>query len=243
MRTDCKKIAYLAGHAALSAGLCLLIGYLFYDNLALGLLGIPVGILNLKKKMKQYEKSRQERTAKEFCDGMQAVVSALIAGYSVENAFRESLSELELLYGKKSGIYRGFSRIVNELRVNVNIEDAFAEYAAGCRVEEITNFSEVLLYAKRSGGNMVEIIKDTAGTISEKTEVAREISSIISAKKLEQSIMNMVPMGIILYMRLTNGGMFQMLYNNAAGVMIMSICLIVYAVAKLIADKIVEIKI
>ena len=179
----------------------------------------------------------------EFKDGMQVVVSALSAGYSIENSFREALKELDLLYGKKVYIYQGFSKIVNKLNLNQNIEDAFTDFAKECQVEEISNFAEILSYAKRSGGNLIQIIRTTTDTISEKIDVKREINTIITAKQFEQNIMNYVPLGIILYMRLTSPEMFVKVYGNLAGIIIMTGCLLIYFAARVIAEKIVDIKV
>ena len=55
--------------------------------------------------------------------------------------------------------------------------------------------------------------------------------------------MNYVPLGIILYMRLTSGEMFEKVYHNWIGAIFMTICLIVYFIARLIAEKIVDIKV
>lgn len=234
---------WLAKSAAEATGLLLLTGYLFYNNALVGLIFFPYIFFYVKKSMRRYEQKRQEKLAAAFRDGMQAVVAALASGYSIENAFRESLGELELMYGRRSDIYAGFAKIVNKLNLNVNIEDAFSDFAKESRVEEITAFAQVLAYAKQSGGNLIAIIRDTADSVSEKIEVRREISTIISAKKLEQNIMNFVPMGIILYMRVSSAEMFVKLYGNAAGIAIMTVCLAVYCAAKIIADKIVDIKV
>lgn len=238
-----KQRVWLAKSAAEAAGLLLLIGYLFYDKALAGLIFFPYIFFYIIKSMGRYEQKRQEKLAAAFRDGMQAVVGALAAGYSVENAFRESLAELELLYGRKSDIYAGFCKIVNKLNLNVNLEEAFADFAEESGVEEITAFAQVLAYAKHSGGNLIAIIRDTTDSVSEKIEVKREINTIISAKRLEQNIMNFVPMGIILYMRISSGEMFAKLYAGAAGIAIMSACLAVYCAAKMIADRIVDIKV
>lgn len=220
-----------------------MIGYLFYNNALVGLIFFPYIFFHVKKSMGRYEQKRQEKLAAAFRDGMQAVVAALASGYSIENAFRESLGELELMYGRRSDIYAGFAKIVNKLNFNVNIEDAFGDFAKESRVEEITAFAQVLAYAKQSGGNLIAIIRDTTDSVSEKIEVRRDINTIISAKKLEQNIMNFVPMGIILYMRVSSAEMFVKLYGNAAGIAIMTVCLAVYCAAKIIADRLVDIKV
>lgn len=230
---------------ALLQGIIILVlmGYLVYDIWWSGLFLCPYLVFYTKKKIKYYDQIQRDKLSVAFRDGMQAVVSALSAGYSIENAFRESLSELELLYGKKSGIYKAFAKIVNQLSLNMNIEDVFAQFASDSRIDEINSFAQVLYYAKKNGGNLIRIIKDTTDAIGEKLEVKREISTIISAKKLENNIMNLVPVGIILYMRLTSGGMFQKLYGNLTGIIIMTGCLIIYVLARVIADKIVDIKV
>lgn len=224
-------------------GFLLLVGYLFYDNVWLGLIFFPFAIHHVKVELQRYEQKRRERIAIEFKDGMQTVVSALTAGYSLENSFREALDELSLLYGKKTDIYKGFSKIVYKLNLNANIEEAFDDFAKECNVEEINNFAEILHYAKRSGGNLIQIIKNTTDTISEKIDVKREISTIISSKQLEQNIMNYVPIFIILYIRISSPEMFTSIYGNLAGIVIMSVCLCVYFVARIIAGKIVNIRV
>lgn len=108
---------------------------------------------------------------------------------------------------------------------------------------KIDSFAQVLTYAKRNGGNLVDIIRNTTDTISDKIEVKREISAITSAKKLEQNIMNLVPIGIILYMRLTSVEMFSKLYGNAVGILIMTICLVIYFAARMLASHIADIKV
>ncbi len=221
----------------------MVLGYLFYDCCAAGLIYVPYIIYYVKNGKRRYERKRQERVAAEFKDGMQAVVSALTAGYSIENSFREALGEIALLYGRKTELYKGFAGIVYQLNLNVNIEEAFGSFAKKCQVEEISNFAEILQYAKRSGGNLIQIIKNTTETISEKIDVKREISTIISSKQLEQTIMNYVPIGIILYMRLTSPEMFEKVYGNIFGIVFMSVCLILYLFAGILAEKIVDIRI
>ena len=83
-----------------------IIGYLFYDFIPAGIVFFPYIFYHLKRGKNICERKRQEKLAVEFKDGMQAVVSSLTAGYSLENSFREALEELELLYGKKTLIYK-----------------------------------------------------------------------------------------------------------------------------------------
>ena len=174
---------------------------------------------------------------------MNAVAIALRAGYSVENAFIEAGREVETMSGTGSGRTDFFGYIRSQLSVNINIEDALATLAHKLDVPDIVSFAEVFAYAKRSGGNMVEIIQDTVNTISDKADTAREISVLISAKQLEQVIMDVVPIGIILYLRFTAWELISRMYGNLYGITVMTICLAVYMLAVFISLKIADIRV
>lgn len=223
--------------------MALVLAYLFFDFIPAAVILSPWILFYAKNRKKQVHEKQKAKFALAFRDGMQAVVTALQAGYSLENSFREALKELDILYGKSSGIYQGFAQIVHELNLNHSIEEAFHEFAGKYDIEEIHSFSQVLFYAKRSGGKMTDIIKNTTESIDEKLEVMLEIRGIMSAKKLEQQIMQMVPPGIILYLRFSGGGILEKLYGSPTGVLIMGSCLAVWFFCGILADRITNIQI
>ena len=130
--------------------------------------------------------------------------------------------------------------MTRELRNNRNLEDLLSEFAVRTQVADIRDFAQVFHIAKRSGGNLPGILKNTADIISDKIEVKREITTMISAKRLEQSIMNVVPFAIILYINFTSPGFFDPLYHNFLGIVIMSVLLAVYMAALFLADRIIQ---
>ena len=224
-------------------GILLLIAYLFYNSLWVAILFSPYLFVYVKGRKRQEHIKREERAVISFKDGMQSVSAALTAGYSIENAFKESLSELQLLYDRRNPVYQGFVKMINRMALGVTVEEAFMGFAEEFEDEEIHYFAQVLSYAKRSGGNLVEIIRDTTEIISERIDVKREIGTIIASKKMEQKIMNLVPLGIILYMRLTSPGMMGNLYGNTVGIITMTGCLAVYIMGRFLAEKIADIRV
>lgn len=217
--------------------------YIFYGNVLFGLVLSPYLIFYVKRRIQEQEKWDKERLAERFKNGMLAVSSALNAGYSIENSFREALGELKLLYGEKSDIVEEFYRIVRKININRNVEDALDEFANSSGLEDAKYLAEIFRYAKRSGGDMINIIKKTAKTISDKGDVKREIATTISGKRMEQKIMSMVPYIIIIYLKVTAPEFVSPLYEDFAGRVVMTICLIVYIAAKYMAEKIVNIEI
>ena len=125
----------------------------------------------------------------------------------------------------------------------MNIANCFEDFGNRCQIEEIILFSDVINIAKRSGGNIIEIVKNAADSICQKIEVEREIETIINSKKYEQRIMDIVPLIMILYVNFTSGNMMSVMYNTLIGKLIMTICLLLYTVAFIIGEKITNISV
>ena len=179
----------------------------------------------------------------QFRDAMQSVAAALQAGYSMENAWRESEKEMTELYGQ-DGIFVGELHQINQaVGMNQPIEKLLYEFALRSDCEDIQNFSDVFLFAKRSGGDFHKIIATTIEHISDKIEVEREVQTVISAKKMEQKIMNVIPVFIILYLNLTSGEFLAPLYGNIFGISVMTGALGAYLAAIKISAKMTAIKV
>ncbi|MCR5118538.1 MAG: type II secretion system F family protein [Lachnospiraceae bacterium] len=229
---------------ALAGGLLLdaLISYVFYRSFAAFVLLLPALIPWLKYKSAEYREKRKEALKQQFREMMIAVIAGLEAGYSVENAFIKAYPDMCLLYGRDADMCEELKWISRNLRNNANLEDLLSDLAARSHVPEIRDFADVFSIAKRSGGDLPSILRETASLIGEKIEVKREITTLISAKKMEQNIMNVVPFGIIIYIDATSPGFFEPLYHNLFGVVMMTVMLAVYAAAYLLASKILKIE-
>lgn len=99
---------------------------------------------------------------KKFKDGIIVVSFALNVGYSIENAFGQAVDELTLMYGGDSDIVVKFKHIVIRLGQNENLEDILDDFAEESKVEDIMYFAEIFRYAKRRGGDLMAVIKNTA---------------------------------------------------------------------------------
>ena len=155
----------------------------------------------------------------------------------------ESEEEMTELYGQ-DGIFVGELHQINQaVGMNQPIEKLLYEFALRSDCEDIQNFSDVFLFAKRSGGDFHKIIATTIEHISDKIEVEREVQTVISAKKMEQKIMNVIPVFIILYLNLTSGEFLAPLYGNIFGISVMTGALGAYLAAIKISAKMTAIKV
>lgn len=223
--------------------LCLMVSFLFYQNIFLCLLLSPYLYFFYKKEQKKMTEVRKKKLSLEFLDGIHSLSVALEAGYSVENAFKAAIKDLGLMYSNEALIMKEFQCIVSQINHNIPIEDAIAEFANRSKLEDVECFSEVFKTAKRTGGDLVAIIKMTGKTIGEKVEVMREIETLITAKKMEANIMKLVPFGILGYMLLGSPQFLKPLYHNLLGILFMTFLLVIYLFLTKLVDKIIAIRV
>ncbi len=169
--------------------------------------------------------------------------TALNAGYSIENAFRESYRDMVGLYGEDSIMALELKDFIKQLQIGINIEDILYDYGNRTEIEDIKDFAEVFILAKRSGGDLNKMIGHTVNILKEKEETESEVEVLLSGKKFEQRIMSFVPFGILIYLRISSRGFLDPLYHNPGGFLVMTLCLLVYAAAFFLAERIGNVKV
>lgn len=205
------------------------ISFLFYEKLLTILLLCPIVVYYVKNKRKALCNKRKKELKLQFREMCISLSSALSTGHSLVNAVNYSSVEMEKMYGSKSYISKEMEHICIRLKMNIPVETVYSEFAKRTDIEEINIFADILNIAQRSGGDIIGIMKSTADNIGEKVDVEREIISIINSKKYEQQIMNLVPLFIIIYMKIMSPDILRIMYDTIMGNIVMTICLVVYA--------------
>ena len=155
----------------------LMISYLFYGTCLCAILLSPYLIYFLKSWEKQWIEKRKNMFQLQFKEAVQALATALNVGYSVENAMREVLKDLQVIYKKDELIIREFRYMVRQLDVNFTIEKVLQEFSERTKEEDVQTFVTIFVMAKRSGGDMIGIIRNTVQQMSEKADIRREIGT------------------------------------------------------------------
>ncbi len=196
-----------------------------------------------RRKKQQMIRKRQDLLCRQFKDSIQCAASSMAAGYSIENAFREAYAEMRMQYGQDALITGELRYMSSCLSLNVPLEQLLYDFANRSGLEDVRSFCEVFTFAKRSGGDFIKIIHMTADRISEKNELMEAIRTEIAGKRMEQKLMNLMPLFILLYVDVSFGGYLDGLYHNTFGVLVMTVCLVVYLGAYLLSEKIMLIEI
>lgn len=199
------------------------VGYLFYRGLTKRSIAKQIDCLE-----------------KQFRECIMSVSSMLKAGYAVENAFRESKKDMVLIYGNKSMIVNELEIIRRGLVMNTPLEELLESMAVRSGSTHIEQFAQIFSIAKKSGGNLGEIMRSSSELIGKDIEARQEIRAVLSGRRMEQNIMKMMPFAIIFYVGLTSRGYFDSLYGNVTGIAIMTGCLVVYMFAYWFGDRILD---
>ena len=215
--------------------------WLYYRNIWALLPLILPGIWLYREFLEEARKKKEQEFQKQFQEMIQCLSAALNTGYSVENAFYETQKELKILYSEEARISKELWIITRKLRIHIPVEQVLEEFAEQIPAEDVKNFVAVFVTAKKSGGDMIDIIRNTTNQIRDKIAVKREIETILAAKKYEFQIMSAVPYGIIGYMSLSFPKFMDGLYGNVAGIGVMTICLGIYAGAYYLGIRILRI--
>lgn len=225
------------------AAISYIMNWLFYDMWTTFFLFILLFPLFYKYRYRNEIKKRQYELKYEFIDGMVSVYSSLASGNSIENSFRNALADLQAFGGRHQLIQNEFEILCRSLDKNIPFDRGLNEMAKRCGDDDIQQFAEVMILARHSGGNVIQMIRDSIERIQRRMETGFEIEAMISAKKSEFYMMCLIPGGIILYMKIFSAEFMSVLYHNTAGIVFMSACLLIYVLCLAFGKKLLDINV
>lgn len=206
------------------AALLFAVGMVFYKIWLLALL-LTIPAYKAPKLWQSRQINRQRTLLKlHFKQALYSLSSSMSAGRSVENAFREAAKDLELLYpGGSSDMIRELEVITTRLEYGEPIESALLNFGSRAKVEDIDNFINVFVTCKRTGGDLIEVIRRTSTIIGEKMDIQQDISVMIAQKKFESNILLATPFVFILFMNFSAPDFMAPLYGTPLGIILASV--------------------
>lgn len=219
------------------------VGWVFYQNWYIALFTAFLGLFYPKIKIKKLTEKRINMLRLQFKDMLYYLGSSLSAGRSVESAFTQVYSSLKNLYPDgKSDIVREIEIILKRLRTNENIEDILKDFANRSGTEEIHHFADIFSVCKRSGGNLIEVVRTTSRMISERIEIKQEIETGLAGKKQEQRIMTLSPILMVIFISKMSGEFIQPLFSTEVGRIVMTVSLLMIGTGIFISNRIMDIR-
>lgn len=219
-------------------------GYIFYRSVILSLLLVPLALIYPRFRTKDIIKKRKNELNLQFREALYSISSSLSAGKSIETSFKDALKELSIQYpDAETYILKELEQINKRIDTNETIEKALADFAARSHLEDIVNFADVFAICKRTGGNLVQVVKNTAEIISEKIDVKQEINVLLTEKRLEHKVLNLMPVLIVLLLSTSAEEFMSPVFTEPLGRAAMTFSLMLFAVAYFISKKIMDIEV
>ena len=159
-------------------------------------------------------------------------------GHSAENAMQEASEQLSMMEGETAYMVQVMQTMLTKMSLGEPAEQVWLSFADACEIEEVKEFAKAFALAKRSGASMPFILQKIASQLVLKVQTQSQIETMLAGKKLEQKIMNLMPVGILLYLSVTSPQLLSVMYETMTGKMIMTVCLFIYITAYLLSERI-----
>lgn len=194
--------------ALIAAGAVL---YLFYENIYVSLIaGAICGVCFIPIRTKQMITKRRQKLSLQFRELLDALSTSIGAGKNVQDAFQGAVEDLAIQFTYEADIVHELEIICAGMYNNIAIEDLLMNFAERSGVEDIANFANVFATCYRKGGNINEVIKNTAEIIGDKIEIKMELQTMVAGQKNEMNIMLVMPALFIIVMKSMGGGLIDL---------------------------------
>ena len=167
-----------------------------------------------------------------FQEFMVSLSAALRAGYSLPNGFEEAYKEMTYMHGEHHFLLRELARIIRGMKEGKRCEQMLEDVGKDLQCNSMEELGRTLKVATLAGGNINKILCRTVQTLQQKNALLQDIEDCMSGRKYEAKFMEIVPFALVLYVECGNPGFFEVLYGNAYGMVVMTICLLAYLIAK-----------
>ena len=218
--------------------------FTFYHNHIVSLILTPFGFLYPKIRSRNIAEKKRSELKQQFRDMLYSMSSSLMAGKPLELAFHDVRDDLEILYpDEETPIRKEVGIILRKIALNESVEDALGDLSDRSRIDDIESFCNVIITCRRTGGNLIEIVKNTSNIIGDKLEIKQEIDIMLAARKFEKNIMNAMPVVLILVLTFVAGDYIEPVFTTFMGRIVMTAAIALMLISWFITGKIMDIQV
>lgn len=227
-----------------AAAVLFAMGYIFYHNVILSALLMILAVKWPKIRTRQIIEKRKSQLTIQFKDMLYSLSSALSVGKSVETGIQDALQDLRVIYpDPETDILVELEYILRGIGMNNTVESMFGQFAERAHLEDIENFTDIFVTCKRTGGDLIEVMRSTSSTIGEKIEVKQEIDTTISGKKFEFNTMMVMPVVMVLFLTVTSGDYMEPVFTTIPGKLAMTAAIGIFGISYLVGSKLMKIRV
>ena len=250
-----EKILYFLLAFAIGA----VVGYLFYGGLGRdefgqrttlswildisipAIVGLVAGRIFVPARTKQIRDKNARTLNSQFRDFLEAFNTSIGAGKNVVDSFHAVYDDMRIQFEEDAFIVKELEVILSGMANNFDVEDLMEDLGNRSGNDDIVSFANVFRISYRKGGNLKDTINTTHSILSDKMEIKEEIETMVSASKMEQTVMIFMPVGLIGIMKSMSPD-FAANFATPAGVASTTIAIGLFIVSYFVGRKILNIK-
>ena len=235
------------------------VGYLFYGGLGRDefgqrttlswildisiptIVGLVAGRIFVPTRTKQIRDKNARNLNSQFRDFLEAFNTSIGAGKNVVDSFHAVYDDMRIQYEEDAFIVKELEVILSGMANNFAVEDLMEDLGNRSGNDDIVSFANVFRISYRKGGNLKDTINTTHSILSDKMEIKEEIETMVSASKMEQTVMIFMPVGLIGIMKSMSPD-FAANFATPAGIASTTIAIGLFIVSYFVGRKILNIK-
>ena len=235
------------------------VGYLFYGGLGRdefgqrttlswildisipAIVGLVAGRIFVPTRTKQIRDKNARTLNSQFRDFLEAFNTSIGAGKNVVDSFHAVYDDMRIQFEEDAFIVKELEVILSGMANNFDVEDLMEDLGNRSGNDDIVSFANVFRISYRKGGNLKDTINATHSILSDKMEIKEEIETMVSASKMEQTVMIFMPVALIGIMKSMSPD-FAANFASPAGVASTTIAIGLFIVSYFVGRKILNIK-
>ena len=195
---------------------------------------VPFGV----RKFVGYRAAKQRLLfGDQLADNLQVIASAMRAGQSFGGALAVAVEDAP------EPARREFQRVVADEQLGVPLEKSLGLVVERMENRDLHQVALVAALQREAGSNSAEVLDRVADTIRDRVALRRLISSLTAQGRLSRWVVSLVPVGLVMYLALTNPEYLDPLIKTPTGNVMLGIAVVMCTAGSLAIKKIVQIKV
>lgn len=200
--------------------------YLFYHSIVISLLSFCLAYPCLRPYRAYLAEKRRKELKEQFRDLLYSISASISTGRQMPEALKEADQNMRLIYREDSLIVLELAEMVKRLNeYRESEEEMLKDFANRACIEDISDFVDIYLTCRETGGDLIKVITKASDIIMDKITIEREIRTITAQKRFEAKILTAIPFLIILFLQLVSPDYLAPMYEDIKGRILMTMAL------------------
>jgi len=190
-----------------------------WPPLITALIVLAAGVIAANARLRFAQRRFQRQFVDRFPEALDVIVRAVRAGLPVLDAVEAAAG------GIPDPVASEFNRLLDELRIGVDLEDLLERAANRVRVNDFRVFAATLVLQRRTGGSLAGTLANLAGLIRRRKEVRLKARALSAESRATAYLLGALPIAMAGIMYLINPTLILLLFTDPRGKIILSIAI------------------